>query len=170
MNPQELQQCLVEKLVPIISTNNGLPFFARRRSKFEAWLKVELCSIFKDDHPEPEWEHFDIKLDDWIIELKTVNNSYVIHDQDVNNIIRPITDNINSIIKDIEKLQNRRDIRNYHRGVIFIAFPFDQSNLNHEPWQEHIARIQERLNLSPAIQFQFYNTQIYGQIYLGWLN
>ena len=169
MNPQELQQCLVEKLVPIISTNNGLLFFARKRSKFEGWLKVELCSIFKDDHPEPEWEHFDIKLDDWIIELKTVNTNYV-SNQCVNNSGRPITDNINSIIKDIEKLQKRIDIKNCYRGVIFIAFPFDQSNLNHESWQKHIARIQERLNLSPAIQFQFYNTQIYGQIYLGWLN
>ena len=47
---------IFQEIKPKLESHNGFAVFARERSKFEVWLKVELCGImaghFEDVFPE----------------------------------------------------------------------------------------------------------------------
>ena len=54
MDLNELEKIIVSGLKPKLESNKGLSIFARERSKFEGWLKVELIESFT--------KHFDEKI------------------------------------------------------------------------------------------------------------
>ena len=103
----------------------------------------------------------DITFDDWAIELKTVNTNY--RYENVRNKKRPITQNIQKIIKDIEKLKST----NYaNKAILFIAFPLFQDR---EDCKAHLQKISNLLKVLEQREFRFKN-KIPGVIYLGLLH
>ena len=101
------------------------------RAKFEGWLKFELAdqlsTIYSDTRVEEHvnGSHIDIHSNNSLIELKTPNASYV-----TKGCIKKtctITDNIDSIIADIDKLNTiGRTSKQYSHGYIaFVLFPID---------------------------------------------
>jgi hypothetical protein len=160
-----------EELAHIISTgikfklenSRGLSIFARERSKFEGWLKVELCDTlvehFKDVAPEKG--RIDVAFEDWAIELKTVNTN--IRYGNVANKHRPITKNIMGVIADVEKLKLITKYEN--KAVLVVAFPIRHDNNNWQIQLEKFAKLLSRIN---HYQFHFKN-DIPGVIYFGLL-
>ena len=124
----------------------------RQRAKFEGWLKFELAYFlekFGAENVEVESKSFygkdrtDITFfwqnEPYSIELKTSNTSWKING--VNSNQRPISKNINSIIKDAKKLNKESGI------VAFVLFPIPTNDTR---WKLYIDRISEKtgLNLS----------------------
>jgi hypothetical protein len=70
------------------------------------------------------------------LELKTANTSWKING--VNNGGRPITQNIQSIIKDAEKLDSKNGI------VAFVLFPIPIDDMR---WIQYLRRISEKTNI-----------------------
>lgn len=144
-----------------LNLNKGLNYFAAHRAKFEGWLKVELCNIFSNhfDSIIPEKDFIDIVVDDWAIELKTLSTNYK-YDRVINKS-RPITDNINSVLKDIKAL--RHNILYQNKCVIFVVFPL---TLENKSWEKHIQKIDQQLHELETIPFRFENG-VNGIIYIG---
>ncbi len=157
---EKLSQVIFSKLIPKLETNSGLYFFARERSKFEGWLKVELCGILSEylENVIPEKEFIDVTSDNWAIELKTVNTN--IRYSNVKNKSRPITKNVRSVIDDIEKLKSKKYS---NRAVLFITFPIKHENEN---WQRHLKRISSLLKNIRHCEFNF-SGEIPGVVYFG---
>ncbi|MGC9123879.1 MAG: hypothetical protein ACP5IB_07445, partial [Thermoplasmata archaeon] len=99
MNFDELNKLILDKIILRIKNKKGLYIFAQNRSKFEGWLKVELCDILYKNGIEPIPEYFDKSLNknidlafenkEWAIELKTINTNY--RDKNTNEKSRPVT-------------------------------------------------------------------------------
>lgn len=112
----------------------------KQRSKFEGWLKLELAyklsKYCKDVHMEhsKNGQFVDIYADGSLIELKTPNTNY--RADAVDKKTRPITNNIQSIVKDIQKLKN---LANSTGGkyVAFVIFPIDNAGA----YKEHLDKI-----------------------------
>ena len=103
MEVQDLIDRTADELIQRIQASKGLGVFAKRRAKFEGWLKVELIDILCKngvDGVVPEAGRIDVSFDDVAIELKTVNTNY--RDGIAENLVRPITKNIRGVIKDID--------------------------------------------------------------------
>ena len=119
MDFQELSKLILPELKFKIESNKGLAIFAKERAKFEGWLKVTLCEILanqcEDVVPEKNW--IDITFQDWAIELKTVNTN--IRYKNVKNKHRPITKNVEGVIKDITKLSKTDYINNQYCLLFF---------------------------------------------------
>lgn len=49
---EELANIIFDGIIPKLKKNDGLAVFARNRSKFEGWLKVELCGVLSKHFPE----------------------------------------------------------------------------------------------------------------------
>jgi hypothetical protein len=82
----------------------------------------------------------------YAIELKTINTNY---QRDYTRKIRPITKNIDGILKDIENLKKNKNYNSKY--VLFIVFPLNlESNKN--LWKNHLDKI--------ANLVQLYNFQI----------
>lgn len=156
----KIKEIIFSELKGKLENNNGLAIFAKERSKFEGWLKVELIEILSSYFNKivPESGRVDIVCDDWAIELKTVNTN--IRYPNVKNKHRPITMNINGVINDINNLKSSNYIK---KGILFIAFPIEHYNSN---WQIHLNKINNYLEKMEFVQFQFSNN-IPGFIYLG---
>ena len=140
MKELEYLENILDKLTNRKIKNKGLGIFALERAKFEGWLKVEIIDLLiKDErNAKPEIDNIDIVYDEInAIELKMVNTSYNYNELDVEPKTRPITDNINSIIKDICKLKKT----NYeNKFIIFIVFPL--SKKNYKFWNRHKEKIE----------------------------
>ncbi|MBT3168671.1 MAG: hypothetical protein HN334_02250 [Candidatus Cloacimonetes bacterium] len=139
----------IEELKKKLTSNKGLFQFAKQRSKFEGWLKVELINILrlKNYDAKPEIDFIDICFENTAIELKTINTNYKF--KNVENKHRPITENVNGIIKDIEDLE-KKSFEN--KFVIFIVFPCEKSN---EKWQIHLSKIESKLSELVLEEFEF---------------
>jgi hypothetical protein len=151
----------IDKIIKRIQSSDGLSGFAEKRAKFEGWLKVELIDIFLKEgfKASPEVEHVDIVINENIgIELKTVNTNY--RNEKVKNATRPITRNVESVLKDIQKLKNKNFTRKF---VVFITFPVEHEN---KKWEKHLNRITSYLASYKHKQFLF-KRDIPGVIYLG---
>lgn len=159
----KIKEILFNELKPALERNKGLVIFAKERAKFEGWLKVELVEILSNyfNSITPENNRIDIVFEDWAIELKTINTN--IKYSNVKNKHRPITKNINSIIRDINKLKSC-SYRN--KGILFVVFPIEHNN---KRWQMHLGRIKKNLEKVEFVQFQFAN-RIPGVIYFGKIN
>ncbi|MDO9028171.1 MAG: hypothetical protein Q7U68_04850 [Candidatus Roizmanbacteria bacterium] len=162
MNFQELWDNVSQNIVDVLSTNTGLQFFAKNRAKFEGWMKVELCGVLSKYTSDiiPEKNRIDIVVENWAIELKTINTNY--RCENVENKIRPITKNIQSVIDDINQLKNNSEYTN--KAVAFIVFPLPQNNT--DKWIQHIDKIKNELDAIKEIDFKFANN-IRGRFYLG---
>ncbi|MFC1984637.1 hypothetical protein ACFLU0_01310 [Chloroflexota bacterium] len=160
MEFEELTKVLQE-IKPIIENNTGLTIFARERSKFEGWLKVELCGILSKHFEDvtPEKDRTDICFGEWGIELKTINTN--IRYDGVQKKNRPITKNTQGVINDIDKL-SRSTISK--KAVMFVTFPAEHDNKN---WQVQLNRIKEKLSRLMACDFVFNEGIIKGVIYFG---
>lgn len=165
---KELANIIFDGIIPKLEKNDGLAIFARNRSKFEGWLKVELCGILSRYFPTiiPEKEidkdrkdKIDITFDNWAIELKTVNTNYRGYGNVVNKQ-RPITKNIKGIINDIEKLKTTNYV---HKAVLFIVFPVTPDK---KPWQNHLEKISKHLKKIEYREFKFKNN-VPGIVYFG---
>ncbi|MFC2067208.1 hypothetical protein ACFLUO_09230 [Chloroflexota bacterium] len=152
---------IIQEIKPIIENNPGLVIFARERSKFEGWLKVEICGILSKyfEDVTPEKGRIDICFGEWGIELKTVNTN--IRYDGVKNKIRPITKNTQGVIDDIDKLSKSTTPK---KAVMFVAFPIEHDNKN---WQIQLNRIKERLSKLMACPFVFNDGTVKGVVYLG---
>ena len=151
---------IFNEMKPKLENHLGLTVFAKERSKFEGWLKVELCDsllkYFKDVVPEKN--RVDISFAEWGIELKTINTN--IRFKGVENKARPITKNVQGVIDDIEKLKN---LDFGKKGVLFVVFPFVEDN---ERWQVQLQKIKKKLTEIKSCSFKFKeNTP--GAIYFG---
>lgn len=150
MTFNELWDILEDKVPHKINNHNGLNFFIKNRSKFEGWFKVELCDILSKHTKNitPEKDNIDIVFDNWALELKTSNTSYIY--ENVENKNKPITENVASIIKDIVDLRNNTNYEN--KAVIFIIFPLSKTT---EGWNKHISKIQNELRELKEKEFSF---------------
>jgi len=156
-------------LTKSIKENRGLDYFVKNRSKFEGWLKVEICNILSKHNDIKSLQveksikdkkqfidiYFECAKYHYYIELKTLNTSYKING--IANKTKPITDNINGVIKDIEKLQNIKE-KNIVRIVLFIVFPLDLSKLNKFE-SSHLSKIKtvNKIEVFEKTQVEFKN-------------
>ena len=135
MNFDELFEAVSLSLADTMKARKSIDIFASNRAKFEGWLKAETIEILSEYTSDvvPEKDRIDITFDDWALELKTCNTSYVY--LGVVNKTRPITMNVDGIIDDIKSLKKTRYKR---RAVLFVAFPLEHDK---REWQQHHAKI-----------------------------
>src|SRR3989338_7112819 len=105
MDFEKLSKIIFKELKFKLERHNGLSVFAKRKAKFEGWLKVETCDsllkYFKDIVPENN--RIDICFKDWVIELKTINTN--MSWSGVRNKRVPISKNKRGVLKDINNLK-----------------------------------------------------------------
>ena len=136
-----MEHLLYDLICRILNRNQSLLCIAiSQRAKFEGWLKFELAAklkkLYKDTRVEEPVKgfHIDIHSNQSLIELKTPNTSYKTKGCD--DSICTITDNINGIISDINKLR-RLVPGTYKNGyVAFVLFPIDIVK-----YKKHITRV-----------------------------
>jgi len=161
MNFEQIWNILENELPKKIHSHHGLNLFIKNRSKFEGWLKVEICDILYkySNNIVPEKNRIDIVFENWAIELKTVNTNYKYNG--INNKTKPITKNILSVLKDIRDLKLNTHYE--HKIVIFIVFPLSSSNVI---WIKHKTKIENMLKVLKYKEFQF-NNNINSILYCG---
>ena len=157
-----MEQQLNDILVNILTSRQDLVFIAiKQRAKFEGWLKFELANelnnIYSDDTcvekcmPYKGSEKLvDVFSNNSCIELKTPNTSYR-HDG-CENRTRPITNNIASIIDDINALK-KIGVDGY---IAFIMFPID----NNGKYKSHIDKIDANVKKSVKTVIKINNIPI----------
>lgn len=167
-NIEKLKSYIFDEIVKRIKLNNALSIFVQERSKFEGWLKVELCQILcnKFDVVLPEIDRFDLIIagkENVAIELKTLNTNYSFKNLGVKSKRRPITKNIDGVIKDINKLKES-DYQD--KLVIFIAFPLDlECNMNY--WKNQIVKIEDHEAIADLFYKEFrFQSEVPGVIYI----
>ncbi len=165
MNFDELSKLILGEIILRIKKKKGLYIFAQNRSKFEGWLKVELCDIlYKNEiNPIPEYTYkiskkknrkIDIAFEDkeWAIELKTINTNY--NNENTYKKSRPITNNVKDLEKDIEKLKNLNEFKN--KAILFVVFPLEKDK-DYEKWKKQEEKIFTKLkekNIREEIVFK----------------
>lgn len=160
MDFEKISKIVFKELKFKLEKHNGLSVFAKRKAKFEGWLKVELCDsllkYFKDIVPENN--RIDICFLDWAIELKTINTN--MSWAGVGSRRAPISKNIRGVLKDINKLK-KISVKN--KAVLFIAFPAKENGTN---WLNHYKEIKKEL---PKVESRAFNFQggVPGVIYFG---
>lgn len=161
MTLNELVEITAHELIKRIGGSGALGVFAKRRAKFEGWLKVELIDILisKGYDAIPEQGLIDVTFGNVAIELKTVNTNY--RDNLAENMVRPITMNINAVLQDITNLRIN-PVEN--KFVIFVVFPL---NDGHHRWQEHLSRIDNALGASCCAKPFKFKSGVAGTIYYG---
>ena len=156
----QLAKLIFSRLKLKLENHRGLSIFARERSKFEGWLKVEMCDIlskyFRDVCPEKE--RVDVSFSSWGIELKTVNTN--LSYKGVIAKTRPITKNTAGVIEDIQKLKK---LGHVNKAVLFLVFPAVHDN---KDWQIQFQRIRKHLTDIRHCSFKFQDP-IPGIIYFG---
>jgi len=144
----EVVEKIVKDIVKKIKGHRGISRFIINRSKFEGWLKVEIIeSAIKENCSKviPEKKLIDVTFEyenkTYAIELKTINTNYSY--QNVQKKTRPITKNIEGILKDISDLKQKDYDFKY---VVFIVFPLDldKSRIN---WEKHLTKIKDKTKL-----------------------
>ena len=152
-----MEQQLNDILVNILTSRQDLVFIAiKQRAKFEGWLKFELANelikLYSDTCVEKcmSGKLVDEFSNDSCIELKTPNTSYR-HDG-CENRTRPITNNIASIIDDINALK-KIGVDGY---IAFIMFPID----NNGKYKSHIDKIDANVKKSVKTVIKINNIPI----------
>ena len=152
-----MEQQLNDILVNILTSRQDLVFIAiKQRAKFEGWLKFELANelikLYSDTCVEKcmSGKLVDVFSNDSCIELKTPNTSYR-HDG-CENRTRPITNNIASIIDDINALK-KIGVDGY---IAFIMFPID----NNGKYKSHIDKIDANVKKSVITVIKINNIPI----------
>ena len=137
---------IADTIESILSNNQDLLEIAfRQRAKFEGWLKFEIAKEFQTSGKDTKVEyptakgHVDIFADNCLIELKTPNTSY--NHPDLESKTRPITDNVNSIISDVDKLRNITEGLSYDSFIAFVMFPIDKN----KKYMGHVNKIENHI-------------------------
>ena len=137
---------IADTIVSILSDNEDLLEIAfRQRAKFEGWLKFEIAKEFQKSGKDTKVEypiakgHVDLFADNCLIELKTPNTSY--NHPDLESKTRPITDNVNSIISDVDKLRNITEGLSYDSFIAFVMFPIDTN----KKYMRHVNKIENHI-------------------------
>ena len=145
---------IADTIKKILSKNQDLLEIAfRQRAKFEGWLKFEIAKEFQKSGKDTKVEypiakgHVDLFADNCLIELKTPNTSY--NHPDLESKTRPITDNVNSIISDVDKLRNITEGLSYDSFIAFVMFPIDKDKDEDKnttsKYMEHVNRIEKHI-------------------------
>lgn len=143
-----MELLIFQLLCKLLKSNATLLSIAiHQRAKFEGWLKFELAKELKKSYKDTRVEEHsngslvDIITNSSLLELKTPNTSYT--NNNCINKVCAITDNINGIISDIQKLRSiNNTCTKYHNGYIaFVLFPIDNGN----KYQAHINKIRSAL-------------------------
>jgi len=151
-----MDKIIRDRICNILLNNKRLLQIAiKQRAKFEGWLKFELAHqiSISNGFQNVEVEKclhgqsgkitdiaFSYKNINYYLELKTANTSWKING--VMQKKRPITDNINSIIIDAQKLKNFSGV------VAFVLFPVLKGD---ERWHKHVDRISKEIGISGLI-------------------
>lgn len=168
MNIKKLVNLTADELIDRIQASRALDVFAKQRAKFEGWLKVELIDILIKQGIEdavPEHGLIDVSFGKVAIELKTVNTNY--RDGLSDNKGKPITKNVQSVIRDVQK---HRENDFPHKYIIFVVFPLNDL---HHKWLTHLDRIETELgSVCSSRSFTFKKTDdesssISGRLYYG---
>lgn len=121
-----------------------------QRAKFERYLQAVLAYRLKGKYSDTEIEfplgdkHADIYSNGVFIELKTPNTNYRI--DGVAEKTRPISDNIQGIIDDIDKFRKHDD----KEGIVaFVMFPVKSGSNEH---MQHIEKIKSHLGNDHFLQ------------------
>lgn len=140
-----MEGLLNQLIYKILTSNQSLVTIAlQQRAKFEGWLKFELANELKINYADTIVEYnlkglnalVDIYSNQSLIELKTPNTSYKANG--CINATKPITDNMNGIIGDIQKLRSISSKALYAGGYIaFVMFPLDKKGA----FAKHISKI-----------------------------
>lgn len=139
-----MNNIVLDGIEEILNSHRDLLKIAlRQKAKFEGWLKFELaCYLEKkgmelvevETKAEYRRDRTDITFfkNDHVysVELKTSNTNW--KNEGVKNSNRPITKNIQSIIKDAVKLNSSQGV------VAFVLFPIPSSDRR---WEAYIDRI-----------------------------
>ena len=152
-----MEQQLNDILVNILTSRQDLVFIAiKQRAKFEGWLKFELANELRQRYTDTCVEKcmsgklVDVFSNNSCIELKTPNTSY--RYDGCENRTRPITDNIASIINDINALK-KIGVDGY---IAFVMFPID----NNGKYQSHIKKIDANVKNSVKTVIKINNIPI----------
>jgi len=154
-------ETILDDLKCKLENSKAIDVFVRKRAKFEGWLKVEIVNILCNMYPKkcspkkiiPEWPAdyigvidnkkknyriIDIKFDDSVLELKTINTSY--GQEGIENKTKPITQNVKELEKDIDKLRklHKKDIKN--KAILFVVFPLSENNIK-DFETEHLSKL-----------------------------
>ena len=137
---------IADTIESILSNNQDLLEIAfKQRAKFEGWLKFEIAKEFQTSGKDTKVEypiakgHVDLFADNCLIELKTPNTSY--NHPDLESKTRPITDNVNSIISDVDKLRNITENHCYDLFIAFVMFPIDTN----KKYMGHVNKIENHI-------------------------
>jgi len=139
-----MHDLILDSISEILTSHKELLKIAlRQKAKFEGWLKFELAALLekkglKEVVVEGKARHRNDRTDitfvqdytDYSLELKTSNTNW--NFAGVNKSQRPITKNIQSIIKDAKKLNSKYGI------VAFVLFPIPPLD---KRWEVYIDRI-----------------------------
>ena len=162
MVDENIKRRVLDQLAIRIGKHAGLAIFAKERAKFEGWLKAELCDVLVLEGREvvPEKGRVDVVSGGWAIELKTLNTNY--RYPGVINKTRPITKNVEGVVKDIEQLKNTKY---NNKIVLFVVFPVEHDKVD---WKMHLEKIE---GLCSTMDYKFFkfNNGIPGMIYMGQL-
>lgn len=143
---------IADTIESILSNNQDLLEIAfKQRAKFEGWLKFEIAKKFQESGKDTKVEysiakgHVDLFADNCLIELKTPNTSYTCEGVDPKT--RPITDNVNSIISDVDKLRKISEDTCYDLFIAFVMFPIDKDEDKNtkSKYIEHVNRIENHI-------------------------
>ncbi len=161
MKFKSLKNIIFIELKKKLENHSGLSIFVKERSKFEGWLKVELCDILIKYSKDiiPEKNRVDINFKDWGIELKTLNTN--IRYLEIIDKTRPITKNVKGVISDIRKLEKLSYV---NKAVLFIVFPITHDN---KKWNIRLDKIRMELLSLDYCQFDFKNNIASGVMYFG---
>ena len=151
-----MEKLLNSAIESILNNNKGTVSIAiQQRAKFEGWLKFELAHELKKNYADTVVEyyfpsinaHVDIYSNQSLIELKTPNTSYKVNG--CINATRPITDNVNGIIGDIQKLSSISSKALYAGGYIaFVMFPLDPKST----YQQHVNKIKHNIKTGKIVE------------------
>ena len=137
---------IADTIESILSNNQDLLEIAfKQRAKFEGWLKFEIAKEFQKSGKDTKVEypiakgHVDLFAENCLIELKTPNTSYTCEGVDPKT--RPITDNVNSIISDVDKLRNITEGLSYDSFIAFVMFPIDTN----KKYMGHVNKIENHI-------------------------
>ena len=160
MNFEKLWEILRIELPRRIKSKKGLSIFAIKRAKFEGWLKVEVIDILCNysSNVIPEKDRIDIVFDNFAIELKTMNTSYKF--EGVENKTKPLSKNIQALLKDIKKL---KQVNYSQKVILFIVFPLDDNNIF---WRKHLYKIKDNVSVLKEENIEFKNG-VCAKLYLG---
>lgn len=167
MDFTDLTTVLFEGLKPTLEGHPGLSVFAGNRVPFEGWLKTELAKILVDrgfePQPEPEKGRIAIGVGDWALEVRTLITN--IHYENVSDVKRSMTKNVETLVKDIWKLTNPGTSTSFPRRAMLVAvYPVTHDN---ERWQSvYLRRIAEEVTRLEHMDFRFQGG-FPGVVYLG---